>query len=137
MHHFETFGAIFFFNFLNILFADSAIFTDFFSDNLMIEITYFIINYFIKSFDLMGQVLLSSLTNTGSSGKLFLNFLPIRNISPDFFSVYLFVTDKPFFSESIYVRLSLFYYSNAYNVFLHCYCHAKFPGVYCHLRSRF
>ena len=82
----ELLGAIFFFNFPKILFTDSPIFTDFSSDNLMIEITYFIINYFIKSSDLMGQVLLSSLINTGSSGKLFLNFLPLRNISPDFFS---------------------------------------------------
>ena len=68
--------------------------------NLMIEITYFIINYFIKSFDLMGQVLLSNLTYTGGSRKLFVNFLPLRNISPDFFSVCLFVTDKPFFRKA-------------------------------------
>ena len=62
----------------------------------------------------MGQVLLSSLTNTVSPGKLFLNFRSLRNISPDFFCVYLFVRDKHF-SESIYVILSLFYYSSTYN----------------------
>ena len=39
----------------------------------------------------------SSLTNTVSCRKLFLNFLPLRNISPDFFCVYLFDRDKPVF----------------------------------------
>ena len=135
MYHFRTLGSIFFY-FPKILFADSSIFTDFFPDNLMIKITYFIINYFIKSFDRVGQVLLSSLTDTRNSRKLFLNFLSLRNIFPDFFYVYLFVRDKPF-SESIFVRLSLSHYSSTYNVFLHCHCHARFPGVYCHLRSRF
>ena len=104
---FQNFWEQSFFNFSKILFTDSPIFTDFYSDNLMTEITYFIINYFIKSFDLVGQVLLSSLTNTVSSRKLFLNFLPLRNICPDFFCVYLFVRDKPF-SESICASLSLF-----------------------------
>ena len=69
MHHFRTFGEQSFYNFPKILFADSPIFSDFCSDKLMIEISYFIINCFIKSFDLVGQVLLSSLTNTGSSRK--------------------------------------------------------------------
>ena len=134
MHHFRTFWKqSFFFNFPKILLADSPIF---FSDNLMIEITHVIINYFIKSFDLVGQVLLSSLSNTGSSRKAFLNLFPLRNISPDFFYVYLLLGIS-LFSESIYVRLSLFYYSSTYNFFPHCHCHVKFSGAYCHLRSRF
>ena len=94
---FQKFWKQSFFNFPKILFADGAIFTEFFS---MIEITYFIITYFVKPFDLVGQELLSSLISTVSLMKLFLNFLPLRNIPPDFFCVYLFVRDKPFFRKA-------------------------------------
>ena len=58
----ELLGAIFLFKFSKSLVSDSLIFTYFLSDNLMIEIIYFIINYFIKSLNLVGRVLLSSLT---------------------------------------------------------------------------